>query len=59
MRVINGVLLLPCSLRITVSEESQLLCHEDFQATFWRGSRGEKLRPLANSQYQLAGHVSE
>ena len=44
--------------KITLSEGSQLLCHEDAQAAFWRGSHDEKLRPPASGRYQLARHVS-
>lgn len=38
---------------------SQLLCCEDAQAAVWRSPGWEELRPLANSQYQLARHVSK
>lgn len=32
---------------------------KDTQANFWGGPCDEVLRPLANSQHQLASHVSD
>lgn len=37
---------------IICSEECQLPCHEDTQATPWRGLHGRELKPAAGSQLQ-------
>ena len=40
------------------SRRSQLLCHEDAQASLWRCPCVDKLRPHASCQHQLASHTS-
>ena len=40
------------------SRRSQLLCHQDAQASLWRCPCVDKLRPHASCQHQLASHMS-